>query len=325
MKHLLGIRGLSKEDALAILDAAPRYREIARQPVPRAPLLVGRTVTHLFLEPSTRTQASFQLAAKRLSAEPVSFTPRSSSLSKGETFLDTARTLASMAPDILVVRSRETGAPGYLAREIPEAAVVNAGDGMNEHPTQALLDAFTIRERKGRIEGLTVAIVGDLLHSRVFRSNARLLTLLGARVRCSGPPPLMPPGLERLGVEPKLRVEEALAGADAVMVLRIQHERMHASFIPSEREYYREFGLTAERLALTDKALVLHPGPLNRGVEIASEVADGPQSVILEQVRNGVAVRMAVLVAVARGRAGRRAAAAEASAGPAGEGDAGGS
>lgn len=321
MKHLLGIRGLSKEDALAILDAAPRYREIARQPVPRAPLLMGRTVTHLFLEPSTRTQASFQLAAKRLSAEPISFAPRSSSLTKGETFLDTARTLASMAPDLLVVRSRETGAPGYLAREIPDTAVVNAGDGMNEHPTQALLDAFTIRERKGRIEGLTVAIVGDLLHSRVFRSNARLLTLLGARVRCSGPPPLMPPGLERLGVEPKLRVEEALAGADAVMVLRIQHERMHASFIPSEREYYREFGLTGERLALTNEALVLHPGPLNRGVEIASEVADGPQSVILEQVRNGVAVRMAALVAVARGRAGRRSEAAEEAAPPAPEED----
>lgn len=320
MRHLLGIRGLSKEDALAILDAAPRYREIARQPVPRAPLLVGRTVTHLFLEPSTRTQASFQLAAKRLSAEPIAFTPRSSSLAKGETFLDTARTLAAMAPDLLVVRSRETGAPGYLAREIPETAVVNAGDGMNEHPTQALLDAFTIRERKGRIEGLTVAIVGDLLHSRVFRSNARLLTLLGARVRCSGPPPLMPPGLERLGVEPKLRVEEALAGADAVMVLRIQHERMHASFIPSEREYYREFGLTAERLALTDEALVLHPGPLNRGVEIDSAVADGPQSVILDQVRNGVAVRMAVLVAVARGRAGRRSAAEGAPAAPEGDG-----
>ena len=320
MRHLLGIRGLSKEDALAILDAAPRYREIARQPVPRAPLLMGRTVTHLFLEPSTRTQASFQLAAKRLSAEPIAFAPRSSSLAKGETFLDTARTLASMAPDLLVVRSRETGAPGYLAREIPETAVVNAGDGMNEHPTQALLDAFTIRERKGRIEGLTVAIVGDLLHSRVFRSNARLLTLLGARVRCSGPPPLMPPGLERLGVEPKLRVEEALAGADAVMVLRIQHERMHASFIPSEREYYREFGLTGERLALTNEALVLHPGPLNRGVEIASEVADGPQSVILDQVRNGVAVRMAVLVAVARGRAGRGSAEEEAAA-PAPEGD----
>ena len=320
MRHLLGIRGLSKEDALAILDAAPRYREIARQPVPRAPLLMGRTVTHLFLEPSTRTQASFQLAAKRLSAEPIAFAPRSSSLTKGETFLDTARTLASMAPDLLVVRSRETGAPGYLAREIPETAVVNAGDGMNEHPTQALLDAFTIRERKGRIEGLTVAIVGDLLHSRVFRSNARLLTLLGARVRCSGPPPLMPPGLERLGVEPKLRVEEALAGADAVMVLRIQHERMHASFIPSEREYYREFGLTGERLALTNEALVLHPGPLNRGVEIASEVADGPQSVILDQVRNGVAVRMAVLVAVARGRAGRGSAEEEAAA-PAPEGD----
>ena len=306
MNHLLGIRGLSREDAVAILDAAPRYREISEQPVPRAPLLVGRTVTHLFLEPSTRTQASFQLAAKRLSAEPLSFSARSSSLSKGETFLDTARTLASMAPDIIVVRSRESGAPGYLAREIPGASVVNAGDGMNEHPTQALLDAFTIRERRGRIEGLTVAIIGDLLHSRVFRSNARLLTLLGARVRCSGPPPLMPPGLERLGVEPMLRVEEALEGADAVMVLRIQHERMHASFIPSEREYYAEFGLTAERLALTNEALVLHPGPLNRGVEIASEVADGPQSVILEQVRNGVAVRMAVLVEVARSRAGGR-------------------
>ena len=246
MRHLLGIRGLSATEALGILDEAPRYLDVAEQPVPRVPTLLGRTVTHLFLEPSTRTLASFQLAARRLSAEPLSFSPRSSSLSKGETFLDTARTLASMAPDIVVVRSRESGAPAVIAREIPGASVVNAGDGISEHPTQALLDAFTIRERRGRLEGLRVAIIGDLLHSRVFRSNARLLTLLGAEVRCSGPPTLIPPGLERLGVRPFLRLEDALEGADAVMVLRIQHERMHASFIPSEREYREEFELTSD-------------------------------------------------------------------------------
>ena len=306
MRHLLGIRGLSATEALGILDEAPRYLDVAEQPVPRVPTLLGRTVTHLFLEPSTRTLASFQLAARRLSAEPLSFSPRSSSLSKGETFLDTARTLASMAPDIVVVRSRESGAPAVIAREIPGASVVNAGDGISEHPTQALLDAFTIRERRGRLEGLRVAIIGDLLHSRVFRSNARLLTLLGAEVRCSGPPTLIPPGLERLGVRPFLRLEDALEGADAVMVLRIQHERMHASFIPSEREYREQFELTSDRLALTADAIVLHPGPLNRGVEISSEVADGPASVILEQVRNGVAVRMAVLAEIARSRPRRR-------------------
>ena len=306
MRHLLGIRGLSATEALGILDEAPRYLDVAEQPVPRVPTLLGRTVTHLFLEPSTRTLASFQLAARRLSAEPLSFSARSSSLSKGETFLDTARTLASMAPDIVVVRSRESGAPAVIAREIPGASVVNAGDGISEHPTQALLDAFTIRERRGRLEGLRVAIIGDLLHSRVFRSNARLLTLLGAEVRCSGPPTLIPPGLERLGVRPFLRLEDALEGADAVMVLRIQHERMHASFIPSEREYREQFELTGDRLALTADAIVLHPGPLNRGVEISSEVADGPASVILEQVRNGVAVRMAVLAEIARSRPRRR-------------------
>ncbi len=302
MRHLLGIRGLSVARATAILDATPRYRDVARQPVPRVPILLGRTVTHLFMEPSTRTLASFQLAARRLSAEPLSFAPDRSSLAKGETFLDTARTLAAMVPDIVVVRSRESGAPGLLAREIPGASIVNAGDGMSEHPTQALLDAFTIREHRGELAKLRVAILGDLLHSRVFRSNARLLTRLGAEVRCSGPPTLVPPGIERLGVRSFLRVEEALRGADAVMVLRIQHERMHGSWIPSEREYYREFGLTGERLALTNDAIVLHPGPLNRGVEISSEVADGARSVILEQVGNGVAVRMAVLAEIARGR-----------------------
>ena len=302
MKHLLGIRGLTAEQALGILDEAPRYQDVAEQPVPRVPILLGRTVIQFFMEPSTRTQASFQLAARRLSAEPLSFAPRTSSLTKGETFLDTARTLASMAPDIIVVRSRESGAPGVLARELPGASIVNAGDGISEHPTQALLDAFTIRERRGALAGLRVAIIGDLLHSRVFRSNARLLSMLGAEVRCSGPPTLVPGGIERLGIRPFLRVEEALEGADAVMVLRIQHERMHGSWIPSEREYYEEFGLTRERLARTRDAIVLHPGPLNRGVEIASEVADGPQSVILDQVRNGVAVRMAVLAEIARSR-----------------------
>ena len=306
MRHLLGIRSLSAERARSILDEAPRYLDIADQPVPRVPILLGRTVVLLFREPSTRTRSSFQLAAKRLSAEPVGFAATASSLTKGETFLDTAKTLAAMAPDFIVTRSRESGIPELLAREIPEAAVVNAGDGISEHPTQALLDAFTIRQHRGRLRGLTVAILGDLLHSRVFRSNALLLTMLGARVRCAGPPTLMPPGLGRLGLEPMRTVEGALDGADAVMVLRVQHERMHDSYIPSEREYYREFGLTEERLRSTRDAIVLHPGPLNRGVEIASAVADGPRSVILEQVRNGVAVRMAVLAEIARSRPRRR-------------------
>ncbi len=306
MRHLLGIRGLGREEALGILDEAPRFRDVAEQPVPRVPILVGRTVTLLFLEPSTRTQASFQLAARRLSAETLSFSPKSSSLQKGETFLDTARTLTALAPDILVVRGPEAGAPAALARELPGASIVNAGDGAAEHPTQALLDAFTIRERRGALDRLRIAIIGDLLHSRVFRSGARLLSMLGAEVRCSGPPTLMPPGLERLGATPFLRVEDALDGADAVMVLRIQHERMHASFIPSEREYFQEFALTGRRLARTNGAIVLHPGPLNRGVEISSEVADGSASVILEQVRNGVAVRMAVLAEIARGRFPRK-------------------
>ncbi len=305
MRHLLGIRGLTRDEALALLDEAPRFRDVADQPVPRVPILVGRTVTLLFLEPSTRTQASFQLAAKRLSADTLSFAPRSSSLRKGETFLDTAKTLTSLAPDILVVRSPETGAPAALARELPGASIVNAGDGTAEHPTQALLDAFTIREHRGPFERLRVAIIGDLLHSRVFRSNARLLSMLGAEVRCSGPPTLMPRGLERLGARPFLRVEEALEGADAVMVLRVQNERMHASFIPSEREYFEQFALTGERLSRTNGAIVLHPGPLNRGVEISSGVADGDASVILDQVKNGVAVRMAVLAEIARGQVGR--------------------
>ncbi len=300
MKHLLGIRGLSAEEALSILDEAPRYRDVADQPVPRVPALQGRTVTHLFIEPSTRTLASFQLAARRLSAEPVAFTPRVSSLAKGESFLDTARTLAAMAPDILVVRSPEAGAPEVLVREIPTAQVVNAGDGINEHPTQALLDAFTIRERRGGLAGLRVAIVGDLRHSRVFRSNARLLTLLGAEVRACGPPTLAPPGLEELGVIHCPKMNDALRGADAVMALRLQHERMHAAFLPSLREYYDEFAITEERLRHTNDAIVLHPGPMNRGVEIESSVADGPRSVILDQVRNGVAIRMAVLAALAR-------------------------
>ncbi len=302
MRDLLGIRGLSAADVLSILDEAPRYRDVADQPVPRVPALQGRTVTHLFIEPSTRTLASFQLAARRLSAEPIAFVPRASSLAKGESFLDTARTLAAMAPDIIVVRSPEAGAPAALLREIPTAQVVNAGDGVNEHPTQALLDAFTIREHRGDLAGLRIAIIGDIRHSRVFRSNARLLTLLGAEVRVSGPPTLIPPGLDDLGVRWLLKVEDALEGADAVMALRLQRERMRAAFVPSLREYYDEFAITGERLRRTNDAIVLHPGPMNRGVEIESVVADGARSVILEQVRNGVAIRMAVLAELARSR-----------------------
>jgi aspartate carbamoyltransferase catalytic subunit len=300
-RHLLGIADLTKDEILLVLDTAEAMKEIASRPIKKVPTLRGRTVVNLFFEPSTRTRTSFEVAEKRLSADTLSIATAVSSVVKGETLVDTVRNLEAMSPDIIVMRHSSSGACHLLAR-ICRSRVVNAGDGLHEHPTQALLDAFTIRERKGRIEGLKVAIVGDLFHSRVFRSNALLLNKLGAQVHVCAPATLLPPSVERFGVTATTRIEEAIEGADVVMMLRIQQERMHGHFFPNTREYFEEFGLTAARMrhAKSD-AIVMHPGPMNRGVEIDSAVADGPDAVILEQVANGVAVRMAVLYLLAGG------------------------
>jgi aspartate carbamoyltransferase catalytic subunit len=300
-RHLLGIEGLTKEEILLILDTAEAMKEIALRPIKKVPTLRGRTVVNLFFEASTRTRTSFEVAEKRLSADTLSIATGVSSVVKGETLVDTVRNLEAMSPDIIVIRHSSSGACHLLAR-ICRSHVVNAGDGLHEHPTQALLDALTIREHKGRLEGLKVAIIGDLFHSRVFRSNALLLNALGADVHVCAPATLLPPSVERFGVTATTRIEQAVEGADVVMMLRIQQERMHGHFFPNTREYYEEFGLTRERARLAKAdAIIMHPGPMNRGVEIASEVADGPYSVILEQVSNGVAVRMAVLYLLAGG------------------------
>jgi aspartate carbamoyltransferase catalytic subunit len=299
-RHLLGIEGLSPIDMMALLDLADDAVEVSRQAEKKKTTLRGRTQINLFFEPSTRTQASFELAGKRLGADVMNMSVASSSVKKGETLIDTAATLNAMRPDIIVVRHHAAGAVHLLARKV-DCAVVNAGDGAHEHPTQALLDALTIRRNKGRISGLTVAICGDILHSRVARSNMILLSALGARVRVVGPATLLPPGIERLGVEVSTRMREGLAGADIVMMLRLQRERMNGSFVPSVKEYFRYYGLDEEKLAFAKPdALVMHPGPMNRGVEISSAIADGAQSLIREQVEMGVAVRMAVLEALAR-------------------------
>jgi aspartate carbamoyltransferase catalytic subunit len=269
-------------------------REVLDRPIKKVPALRGKTVVNLFYEASTRTRASFEIAQKVLSADSLSIAAATSSVQKGETLLDTARNLEAMNPDMIVVRHASSGAPHFLARHC-RSAIVNAGDGAHEHPTQALLDALTLRQRKGRLDGLRVAIVGDVLHSRVARSNLWLLAKMGAKVVLCAPPTLMPPGLENLA-QVTHRLDEALEGADAVMMLRLQLERMTGGYFPTIREYHVRFGLTEERMRRAKKdVLILHPGPMNRGVEIASEVADGPYSVILDQVTNGVAVRMAVL------------------------------
>jgi aspartate carbamoyltransferase catalytic subunit len=300
-RHLLGIADLSPEEILLILDTADAMKEIAARPIKKVPTLRGRTIVNLFFEPSTRTRTSFEVAEKRLSADTLNVAIATSSVVKGETLLDTALNLEAMAPDMIVLRHSSSGACDLLAR-ICRSRIINAGDGMHEHPTQALLDAFTIRQHKGSLAGLKVAIVGDLLHSRVVRSNLLLLTKLGADVWLCGPPTMIPPGMEQLGARVTTRVEEAVEGADAVMLLRIQLERMQGGFFPSLREYFQVFGMTEARMRLAKPdAIVMHPGPMNRGVEIASEVADGPYSVILEQVANGVAVRMAVLYLLAGG------------------------
>ncbi|WP_034991902.1 aspartate carbamoyltransferase catalytic subunit [Beijerinckia mobilis] len=299
-RHLLGIAGLSAQDLTFLLDLAEEAVGVSRQIEKKRTSLRGRTLINLFFEASTRTQSSFELAGKRLGADVMNMSVATSSVKKGETLLDTAMTLNAMRPDIIVVRHAKAGAVHLLANEV-DCSVVNAGDGAHEHPTQALLDALTIRRNKGRIEGLVVAICGDILHSRVARSNILSLSALGARVRVIGPSTLLPAGIENMGVEVFRRMEEGLAGADIVMMLRLQRERMDGGFIPSLKEYFRFYGLDEEKLALAKPdALVMHPGPMNRGVEIASRVADGPQSRIREQVEMGVAVRMAVLEALSQ-------------------------
>mgnify|MGYP001385511583 FL=1 len=297
-RHLLGIKGLSPSDIETLLDRADAAVSLSRQPEKKRTVLRGRTQINLFFEASTRTQSSFELAGKRLGADVMNMSVASSSTKKGETLLDTATTLNAMRPDILVIRHSSAGAAALLAQKVG-CSVVNAGDGAHEHPTQALLDALTIRRKKGRIAGLTVAICGDILHSRVARSNIILLNALGARVRVVAPSTLMPSGIAQMSVEPFASMQEGLKDVDVVMMLRLQRERMSGSYVPSVREYFRFYGLDAERLKFAkEDALVMHPGPMNRGVEIASEVADGPQSVIQEQVEMGVAVRMAVLEAL---------------------------
>jgi aspartate carbamoyltransferase catalytic subunit len=299
-RHLLGIEGLSPLDIEALLDRADEAVEVSRQIEKKKGTLRGRTLINLFFEPSTRTQASFEIAGKRLGADVMNMSVASSSVKKGETLIDTAATLNAMRPDIIVVRHHQAGAVHLLARKM-DCSVVNAGDGAHEHPTQALLDALTIRRSKGRIAGLVVAICGDILHSRVARSNIILLQALGARVRVVAPSTLLPPGIERFGVKAFTDMREGLRDADIVMMLRLQRERMNGSFVPSVKEYFRYYGLDGEKLSLAKRdALVMHPGPMNRGVEISSEVADGAQSLIREQVEMGVAVRMAVLEALAR-------------------------
>jgi aspartate carbamoyltransferase catalytic subunit len=300
-RHLLGIEELSAEEIVLILDTAEAMREIAERPIKKVPTLRGRTVVNLFFEPSTRTRTSFEVAEKRLSADTLNVAIATSSVVKGETLVDTALNLEAMAPDMIVLRHASSGACHLLAR-VCRSRIINAGDGMHEHPTQALLDAFTIRQHKGTLSGLKVAIVGDLLHSRVLRSNVLLLTRLGAEVWVCGPPTMVPSGIERFGVRVTPFVDEAVADADVIMLLRIQLERMEGGFFPSLREYFQVFGMTEARVRLArPDAIIMHPGPMNRGVEIASEVADGPYSVILEQVSNGVAVRMAVLYLLAGG------------------------
>jgi aspartate carbamoyltransferase catalytic subunit len=294
-KDLLGIEQLSTDEISLILDTAEGFKEVSERPVKKVPALRGQLVINLFMEASTRTRVSFEIAEKRLSADTLSFSASGSAVEKGETLIDTAENLMAMQPNMIVIRHKHAGSPKMLAERLP-ASIINAGDGAHEHPTQALLDAFTIRERLGRLQGVNVSIVGDISHSRVVRSNIHLLTKMKANVTLAGPPSLMPAEVEKMGVRVVNSLDEALESADVVMMLRIQLERQGKLSFPSLREYYNTFGLTPERLKRAKEgAIVMHPGPMNRGVEIASDVADGPYSVILDQVTNGVAVRMAVL------------------------------
>jgi len=294
-KDLLTIEQLSVDEINLILDTADSMKEISSRDIKKVPTLRGKTVINLFYEPSTRTRTSFEIAGKRLSADVVNISTSSSSVSKGETLKDTGKNLQAMSPDLVVIRHSAAGAPKILADALP-ASIINAGDGAHQHPTQALLDAFTIREKKGTFEGLTVSIIGDISHSRVARSNVACLTRLGARVKVYGPFTMIPYFVEELGAAVAPSMEDAVADTDVIMMLRIQMERQSAFLFPSLREYSTFFGLNLERLKRAKKdVLIMHPGPVNRGVEIAPEVADGPYALILEQVANGVAVRMALL------------------------------
>jgi aspartate carbamoyltransferase catalytic subunit len=294
-KDLLDIESITEDDVRLVLDTAESMREINQRAIKKVPTLRGKLVANLFFENSTRTRFSFEIAERRLSADSIALSAAGTSVAKGETLLDTGKNLMAMAPDAIVIRHSRSGAPHLLARALP-CAVVNAGDGTHEHPTQALLDAFTIRRAKGTIAGLKIAICGDVAHSRVARSNVSLLTKMGAGVTLAGPATLLPAEIERTGARIVTRVEDAIEGADVVMMLRVQKERGGGMGFPSDREYFDFFGLTPARRRLAKRdAIVMHPGPMNRGVEIDSSVADGPGSVILDQVENGVAVRMAVL------------------------------
>ncbi|MDY6986931.1 MAG: aspartate carbamoyltransferase catalytic subunit [Thermodesulfobacteriota bacterium] len=301
-KDLLDIESLSVREIELILDTADSLKEISTRPIKKVPTLRGKTIVHFFHEPSTRTRTSFEIAAKRLSADTVSISASTSSIVKGETLIDTARNLQSMNPDAIVLRHNAAGAPHMLARLV-QASVINAGDGMHAHPSQTLLDIMTVREKKGRLAGLRVAIVGDIAHSRVARSDTVGFIKMGADVVLAGPPTMIPKGIEALGASVTYHVREAIKDADVIMMLRIQKERQQAFLFPSEREYAQCYGLNTLTLAgAKDDVLIMHPGPINRGVEIAPEVADGPYSVILDQVTNGVAVRMAILYLVIGGQ-----------------------
>ena len=294
-KDILDMESLSVGEIQYILDTAETLKEISTRPIKKVPTLRGKTVIHFFYEPSTRTRTSFEIAAKRLSADTVSISASTSSIVKGETLVDTAKNLEAMNPDAIIVRHRAAGAPHILAR-LSHASVINAGDGMHAHPTQALLDMMTVREKRGRLAGLRIAIIGDIAHSRVARSNIVGFIKMGAKVVLAGPATMMPIGVETLGARVTYHVQEAIKDADVVMVLRIQKERQQAFVFPSEREYAQCYGLTQEKLAgAKEDVLIMHPGPINRGIEISPEVAEGPYSVILEQVANGVAIRMALL------------------------------
>lgn len=300
-KDILDMESLSVEEIKLILDTAESMKEISQRPIKKVPTLRGKTVVLFFYEPSTRTRMSFDIAAKRLSADSLSISASTSSLVKGETLLDTARNLEAMHPDIVILRHSYAGAPHFLARHL-KASVINAGDGIHAHPTQALLDMMTVREKKGTLENLKIAIVGDIAHSRVARSNCVGFTKMGSRVFVAGPPTMMPEGVEKLGVTASPEMDTAIEDADIIMMLRIQKERQKGFLMATEREYARFYGLTVERLKKAKPdVLIMHPGPMNRGVEISPEVADGPYSIILDQVTNGVAVRMALLFLVAGG------------------------
>ena len=300
-KDILDMASLSVDEVNLILDTAVQMREISTRPIKKVPTLRGRTVVHFFYEPSTRTKTSFDVAAKRLSADSLSLSKSTSSLVKGETLIDTARNLEAMNPDVIVIRHSSAGAPHLIARNVC-CSVINAGDGRHEHPTQALLDMLTVRDRKGRLDGLRIAIIGDIAHSRVARSNCIGFTRMGSQVILAGPPTMIPKGIEQLGVEVTHEVDRAIAGADVIMMLRIQKERQQGGLFPTEREYARVYGLNRARLEKArPDVLIMHPGPVNRGVELAPDVADGPFSVILDQVTNGVAVRMALLFLVLGG------------------------